>query len=85
MKERGQRIYTPSQLGAGPPVVTTALIGINAAVFVLGMVLAGSATSNGSRTDLGLDGGLASVLVAQGEWYRLVTSGFLHVNLVHVG
>jgi membrane associated rhomboid family serine protease len=85
VKERGQRVYTPSQLGGGQPVVTMALIGMNAVVFVLGLVLAGSATTNGSRTDLGLDGGLASVLVAQGEWYRLVTSGFLHVNLVHVG
>src|SRR3546814_12097447 len=40
-----------------------------------------------------IDGGLIArgwtgtelVGVAEGEWWRLVTSGFLHANLIHIG
>jgi membrane associated rhomboid family serine protease len=30
-------------------------------------------------------GALFGPLVAAGEWWRIVTSGFLHANLIHVG
>ena len=29
--------------------------------------------------------GLRGVSVADGEWYRLLTSGFLHAGLLHIG
>jgi membrane associated rhomboid family serine protease len=84
VKRGGQKIYTPSQL-QGRPVVTQVLIGINLAVFVLGLVIAGGAAATGSGGDLIQRGGLSSILVADGEWYRLVTAGFLHAGLLHVG
>jgi membrane associated rhomboid family serine protease len=54
------------------PYVTYALIAVNVAVFVAGPNL---------RTDIGLNG----PLVAAGEWWRIVTAGFLHFDLLHIG
>jgi membrane associated rhomboid family serine protease len=85
VKERGQRVYTPSQLGGGQPVVTLALIGLNAVVFVLGLAIAGQQAGTSADGTLIDRGGLTAVQVAAGEWYRLVTSGFLHAGYLHVG
>lgn len=67
-----------------PVLVTYALIAVNAAVFV--WVLLGSSRALGSRVtarefDLGLN---KAILEATGEWYRLVTSGFLHFGIFHL-
>lgn len=84
VRSMGQRIYTPSQLQSRA-VVTPVLIGINVAVFVVGAVVAGGAAASGSSGDLIDQGALAAPFVAQGEWYRLVTAGFLHAGLLHIG
>jgi hypothetical protein len=57
------------------PYVTMTLIAVNLAVFA--PRLAGN--SDQSR-DLGLLGGA----VADGDWWRIVTSGFLHFDLLHI-
>src|SRR5918996_3001581 len=64
-------------------VLTKALIAANVGVFLLQLVLGGS---------FGAPGGeiyerfvLFGPFVAQGEWWRLFTSAFLHANLVHLG
>jgi membrane associated rhomboid family serine protease len=79
-----QRVYTARSLpGSGPPYVTYALVAINVAVFVVGL---GRARNGLSGTDqMTQDGGLVGPAVNDGEWYRLVTSGFLHANLLHLG
>jgi len=64
-------------------VVTKALIAINVAVFFV-EVFQGGAT-NAVNSEIVQRGALYGPLVADGEWYRLVTSGFLHVNLIHIG
>ena len=64
--------------------VTMGLIAINAAVFVLGLSSGGGALNRGG-SDLAYDYALNGPLVASGEWYRLITSGFLHYGLIHVG
>jgi membrane associated rhomboid family serine protease len=84
VKRGGQKIYTASQLRTRP-IVTEVLLGINVAVFVVGMVVSGGQAAGGSGGDLLDRGGLSAFDVASGEWYRLITSGFLHVNLVHLG
>jgi membrane associated rhomboid family serine protease len=62
-------------------VIAPALVLINLAVFVLDMPTA-TATGIG---DLGRDGALFGPAVAAGDWWRPVTSGFVHAGFMHVG
>jgi len=83
---RPQKVYRAAQLRAFTPYVTYALIALNAMVFFVGFGENGSATVDGQL--LGVETNqLGNIVggVAHGEWYRLITSGFLHVNLVHIG
>jgi membrane associated rhomboid family serine protease len=71
-----------SLLSSAP--ATFVLIAINAAAF-----LAEIATGSGGLTIRGssvvFDFGLFGPLVSEGEWYRLLTNGFLHASLIHIG
>ncbi len=64
---------------------TVALIAINVAAFVVELVTAGAGSS---LFDAGgkfvSDGLLFGPAVANGDWWRLVTSGFLHAGLFHI-
>ncbi|MEU5691091.1 rhomboid family intramembrane serine protease [Actinosynnema sp. NPDC020468] len=64
-------------------VATYALIAVNVAMFALTAVLAGSVVDN-QRSDLFADLVLWPYGVADGEWWRLVTSGFLHFGPAHI-
>jgi membrane associated rhomboid family serine protease len=72
----------PGQLNAFP--ATTILIAINVVVF-LAEILNGSGGLGEQHGSLILNYGLFGPSVAEGEWYRLVTSGFLHASLIHIG
>jgi membrane associated rhomboid family serine protease len=85
-KLASSRVLTP---------VTYTIIGINVAVFLL-MVLADPKTLGGNVTQAHADLGL-SKLILQGkmgdfdgtvipphQWYRLVTSGFIHFGVFHI-
>jgi membrane associated rhomboid family serine protease len=86
-KEQGQRVVRASQLGRDL-LVTKALIAINVAVFLAGI---GSGLS--TKDSFIERGGLIAnafdghhlVGVANGEWWRVFSSGFLHANLLHIG
>jgi membrane associated rhomboid family serine protease len=52
-------------------------------VFVAGLVESSRNAISG-RGGFVVDGGLFGPLVAEGEWYRLITSGFLHAGLLHL-
>jgi membrane associated rhomboid family serine protease len=68
----------------GRPYVTYVLIGINVAVWAAGIVAGDpQALINGSPL-AGL-GGLFGPAVASGQWWRLLTAGFLHSGLIHLG
>jgi membrane associated rhomboid family serine protease len=75
-----QKVVRARSLSSRGSVVTNALIAINVAVYLWG-IGAGGAT----RDSVIIDGGLAAPAVAAGDWYRIVTSGFLHENLIHIG
>jgi membrane associated rhomboid family serine protease len=64
------------------PIVTQALIAVNVGIYVLQLAL-----GSGFRpqTDWIFENGvLFGPLVADGEWWRLITSAFLHGNLLHL-
>lgn len=66
--------------------VTWGIIAVVVAVFLLDTALAGFSgispvSSGGSLVDAGLVYGPA---VAAGEWWRLITSAFLHLSLLHI-
>lgn len=65
-----------------PTLVTRVIIGLNLAVFVATMVEGGQAF--GRAGDLQRDLALFGPFVADGEWYRLITSGFVHYGVVHL-
>lgn len=70
-----------SQVGGYP--ATVALIAINVIVFLAEMAT-GSGGLSSTTSDLIGDFGLRGAQVADGEWYRLVTSGFLHAGFMHI-
>ena len=74
---------TVQRAGERAPVgiVTTILIAINVVVFVGQMIGGGIGGTDGT---LFQRGALYGPLVAEGEWWRLITSAFLHGGLIHL-
>jgi len=67
------------------PVLTYVLIGINVLLELGSMISGGSASgSSVGGSSLNSDGGLFGPAVADGEYYRLLTAGFLHAGLAHL-
>lgn len=58
--------------------ITTALIVVNVVAFLVDR-------SGGASLSLAERGLLFGPLVSQGEWWRIITSGFFHANLMHLG
>jgi membrane associated rhomboid family serine protease len=73
--EGNQQVYTTRNMPRSAVTVIQILIGINAIAFV-GQLL--------SPTDLNI-GWLFGPAVAAGEWWRVITSAFLHGSLIHIG
>jgi membrane associated rhomboid family serine protease len=87
-KKSGQRVIRASQLRT-TNVVTNVLIALNLAVFVAGI---GSGLN--TKDQFVEDGGLIAnavdragqlVGVANGQWWRIFSAGFLHANALHIG
>jgi membrane associated rhomboid family serine protease len=73
---------TPGQASAFP--ATIALIAINVVVYLIEIGGGGGGLNNPSERIV-VDYGLFGPFVAEGEVYRLVTSAFLHADLLHIG
>jgi membrane associated rhomboid family serine protease len=71
------------RLGAFP--ATYALIAINVIAYLIEIAVGGGGLGIGGGNSVVLDFGLFGPLVTEGEWYRLVTGGFLHASLIHIG
>jgi membrane associated rhomboid family serine protease len=68
------------RVGAAP--ATYALIAINVVVFVV--ELAGGGGGFSASGKLIRDAALNGPAVSGGDWWRIITAGFLHANLVHI-
>jgi membrane associated rhomboid family serine protease len=64
-------------------LVTKALIGLNVLVFLVNLAQGASLGQNGG--DLFLRGLLYGPVVADGDWWRLLTAAFLHGGVLHIG
>lgn len=69
-----------------PFAVSNALIAVNVGLFIwmtLGEV--GSVMFGSTESDRAMSFVIARVFLEQGEWYRLVSCGFVHFGVIHVG
>jgi membrane associated rhomboid family serine protease len=64
------------------PQLTHVLIAINVIAWVA--MLASGAPFNGVGGTVYAHGALYGPLVANGEWWRIITSGFLHAGILHI-
>lgn len=63
-------------------IVTKVLIGANVAVFLVNLLQGGSLSRTGG--ELFSQWALFGPLVGVGDWWRLLTSAFLHASLIHL-
>ena len=74
-----------SAAAGGEPVLTYALIGICVVVFIGELAGGASATGGGlGSSRLFADGALSGPDVANGDYWRLLTAGFLHASFFHI-
>jgi membrane associated rhomboid family serine protease len=77
-----KRISPGLRAGAAP--ATYALIAINVIAFIAEIGSGGSLGTFSGGGSVYLDGSLFGPAVADGEWYRIVTAGFLHAGVLHI-
>lgn len=82
-QQRSATTVAGARLQPSTPVVTYALLGVNVALYLLTAVLAGSVMGN-DGSDVFARFALWPVGVAEGQWARLLVSGFLHYGLLHL-
>jgi membrane associated rhomboid family serine protease len=75
------KVHTVATL-AGTPQLTYALIAINVIAYVV--TVAGGGSINGPAGQIFDKGDLYAFAVAHGDWWRIVTSGFMHASLLHI-
>jgi len=62
---------------------TVILIGLNALAFLIEIASASGGLGVGNSSVV-FDFGLYGPFVAEGEWYRLISGGFLHASFIHI-
>jgi membrane associated rhomboid family serine protease len=81
-RARPARAITLGTPGTAP--ATMVLVALNLLIYLAEVAQSGSLW-DASDADLARDYGIFGPAIADGEWYRLVTGGFLHATPVHVG
>ena len=64
---------------------TYILIGLSVIGYLIEIATGTGGLSSNQLSQFMVDFGLYGPFVAEGEWYRLVTSGFLHAGFIHLG
>jgi rhomboid protease GluP len=85
--------FKPFIIDLRPPLLTPVMVGINLLWFFVGLVVAmrlglgGAAYLNGGNASvpaLGRIGAVSGAALMSGDWWRLVTSCFVHIGWVHL-
>ncbi|HEX5609170.1 MAG TPA: rhomboid family intramembrane serine protease [Solirubrobacterales bacterium] len=85
MKQRTKVVQGVGQPGGfAQAPATFVLIAVNVVVYLIELA-GGTGGLNNPGGGIVVDFGLFGPLVGEGEWYRLVTCGFLHASLFHIG
>jgi membrane associated rhomboid family serine protease len=63
-------------------IVTKVLVGLNVGIYVLQLAM--GATINANSGKIFENGALFGPLVADGDWWRLITAAFLHYGPIHL-
>jgi membrane associated rhomboid family serine protease len=63
---------------------TYVLIALNVIAYLI-EIAGGNGGLSPGNSSIVIDFGLYGPFVAEGEWYRLLTSGFLHASIIHIG
>ena len=66
------------------PIATTVIVAVNILVFLVEMSQGVGVRGIGA-SQIVQDGALYGPAVADGEWYRMITAGFLHASFIHLG
>lgn len=80
---RTARTLVGAEVSDGRPIVTLVLIALNVLAYVVTVVQSGSPMNN-DRAGLFSATSMVPELTAQGEWWRVLTSGFMHFGLIHL-
>ena len=72
-----------ARAGAGTVFATGALVALNV-VFYLAQAAQAGSLQNADSSRLVSDGAVYGPAIADGEWWRLVTGGFLHASIIHI-
>jgi membrane associated rhomboid family serine protease len=83
-RQRTRVHRSPSGIATGAAPVTIALIGINVIAYLAELMGGGSSAIDGGGSVI-RDFALFGPAVEDGEVYRIVTGGFLHAGLIHLG
>jgi membrane associated rhomboid family serine protease len=75
----------PRAVSRGTAYLTIALIAVNVVVFGLQLATDPGGVGSGLGGSVSSGGWLNGPDVAGGDWWRIVTSGFLHAGVVHLG
>ncbi len=77
------KVRTVATLTATPQL-TYALIAINVVVYLASTMGGGGASLNSPGGYVYQHGALSAATVSDGDWWRIVTAGFLHASLLHI-
>ena len=80
---RRPRTLAGAQVSNGRPIITQVMIALNVLAYVVTVVQSGSPMNN-SRAGLFTATSMIPELTANGEWWRILTSGFMHFGLIHL-